>query len=89
MSRGNARLLTRINYLIRVQNSKAAAGRRPALRWVAKTSRKGGRRSSQALVKNEPAANQLERFKKYCGHLERGFLGFGEALAKEHVWEDL
>ncbi|HUD47501.1 MAG TPA: hypothetical protein VMR33_11760 [Candidatus Baltobacteraceae bacterium] len=26
----------------------------------------------------------LERFKKYCSRLERGFLGFGEALAKEH-----
>jgi len=27
----------------------------------------------------------LERLKKYCSHLERGFLGFGEALAKEQV----
>ena len=27
----------------------------------------------------------LERFKKYCGRSERGFLGFGEALAKEHA----
>jgi hypothetical protein len=27
----------------------------------------------------------LERFKKYCSCLERGFLGFGEALAKEHA----
>jgi len=26
----------------------------------------------------------LERLKKYCSHLERGFLGFGEALTKEH-----
>jgi hypothetical protein len=26
-----------------------------------------------------------ERLKKYCSHLERGFLGFGEALAKERV----
>jgi len=25
----------------------------------------------------------LERFKKYCSRLERGFLGFGEASAKE------
>jgi hypothetical protein len=31
----------------------------------------------------------LERFKKYCGHAERGFLSFGEALAKEHVRSDL
>jgi hypothetical protein len=28
--------------------------------------------------------SELERFKKYCSRLERGFLGFGEALAKEH-----
>ena len=28
----------------------------------------------------------LERFKKCCGRSERGFLGFGEALAKEQVW---
>jgi len=27
----------------------------------------------------------LERLKKYCSHAERGFLGFGEALAKEQV----
>jgi hypothetical protein len=27
----------------------------------------------------------LERLKKYCSHSERGFLGFGEALAKEQV----
>jgi hypothetical protein len=27
----------------------------------------------------------LERFKKCCGRSERGFLGFGEALAKEQV----
>jgi hypothetical protein len=27
----------------------------------------------------------FERFKKYRGRLERGFLGFGEALAKEHA----
>jgi hypothetical protein len=27
----------------------------------------------------------LERFKKNCGRSERGFLGFGEALAKEQV----
>jgi len=26
----------------------------------------------------------LERLKKYCSHLERGFLGFGEASSKEH-----
>ncbi len=26
----------------------------------------------------------LERLKKYCGRLERGFLGFGEASTKEH-----
>jgi hypothetical protein len=25
-----------------------------------------------------------EHLKKYCSHAERGFLGFGEALAKEH-----
>ena len=31
----------------------------------------------------------LERFKKYCGHWERGFLGSDEALAKEHVRSDL
>jgi hypothetical protein len=28
---------------------------------------------------------RLERLKKNCGRLERGFLGFGEALAKEHA----
>jgi hypothetical protein len=27
----------------------------------------------------------LERLKKNCGHAERGFLSFGEALAKEHA----
>jgi len=27
----------------------------------------------------------LERLKKNCGRSERGFLGFGEALAKEQV----
>jgi hypothetical protein len=26
-----------------------------------------------------------ERLKQYCGHLERGFLCFGEASAKEQV----
>jgi hypothetical protein len=26
-----------------------------------------------------------ERLKKNCGHAERGFLSFGEALAKEQV----
>jgi hypothetical protein len=26
-----------------------------------------------------------ERLKKYCSRSERGFLGFGEALAKEQV----
>jgi hypothetical protein len=30
-------------------------------------------------------ATQLERLKKNCSHSERGFLGFGEALAKEQV----
>ncbi len=30
-----------------------------------------------------------ERFKKYYGRSERGFFGFGEALAKEHVRSDL
>jgi len=33
--------------------------------------------------KNGP--RRLERLKKYCGHLARGFLGFGEASAKEQV----
>ena len=28
---------------------------------------------------------KLERLKKYCSRSERGFLGFGEALAKEQV----
>jgi hypothetical protein len=27
----------------------------------------------------------LERLEKYCSRAERGFLGFGEALAKEQV----
>jgi hypothetical protein len=27
----------------------------------------------------------IERFKKYCSHSERGFLGFSEALAKEQL----
>jgi hypothetical protein len=27
----------------------------------------------------------LEHFKKQCGHSERGFFGFGEALAKEQA----
>jgi hypothetical protein len=27
----------------------------------------------------------LERLKKNCSHAERGFLSFGEALAKEHA----
>jgi hypothetical protein len=30
----------------------------------------------------------LERLKKYCSHSERGFLGFGEASAKEQVQEN-
>jgi len=30
-------------------------------------------------------AGGLERLKKYCSHSERGFLGFGGALAKEQV----
>jgi hypothetical protein len=30
-------------------------------------------------------ARNPERLKKYCSHTERGFLGFGEALAKERV----
>ena len=32
---------------------------------------------------------KLERFKKYYSQSERGFLGFSEALAKEHVPKDL
>jgi len=35
-----------------------------------------------------PAA-ELERLKKYCSHAERGFLGLGEALAKEHACNGL
>jgi hypothetical protein len=35
--------------------------------------------------KARDAIKRLERFKKYCSHSERGFLGFGEALAKEHA----
>jgi hypothetical protein len=31
----------------------------------------------------------LERFKKFCGRSERGFLGFGEALANEHALSGL
>ena len=31
---------------------------------------------------------RLERLKKFCGHSERGFLGFGEASAKEQVQEE-
>jgi hypothetical protein len=31
------------------------------------------------------SVDQLERFKKCCGRSERGFLGLGEALAKEQV----
>jgi hypothetical protein len=31
------------------------------------------------------ALTPIERFKKECGRSERGFLGFGEALAKEHA----
>jgi hypothetical protein len=30
-----------------------------------------------------------ERFKKYCGHWQRGFLDSDEALAKDHVRSDL
>jgi hypothetical protein len=30
----------------------------------------------------------LERLKKFCSHSERGFLGVGEALAKEQVQGD-
>jgi hypothetical protein len=29
-----------------------------------------------------------ERLKKYCSHSERGFLDFGEASAKEQVWNN-
>jgi len=29
------------------------------------------------------SASLLERLKKYCGHSERGFLGFGEASVRE------
>jgi hypothetical protein len=32
----------------------------------------------------QPKLN-MGRLKKYCGHSERGFLGFGEASAKEQV----
>jgi hypothetical protein len=35
------------------------------------------------------AAVVLERVKKNCGRSERGFLWFGEALAKEQVWKTL
>ena len=33
--------------------------------------------------------SSLERFKKFCGRLRRGFLSSGEALATEHVRSDL
>jgi hypothetical protein len=33
----------------------------------------------------DPIIQKLERFKKCCGRSERGFLGLGEALAKEQV----
>src|SRR5581483_6213632 len=38
-------------------------------------------------LKNSRLAQQRirERLKKFCGHSGRGFLGFGEALAKEQV----
>jgi hypothetical protein len=38
-----------------------------------------------AFDKSGNKINWLERLKKYCSHSERGFLGFGEALAKEQV----
>jgi hypothetical protein len=37
------------------------------------------------IAQQSPRLPLLERFKKLCGHSGRGFLGFGEALAKEHA----
>ena len=35
--------------------------------------------------KTKRGVRLLERLKKYCSHSERGFLGSGEALAKEQA----
>jgi hypothetical protein len=44
-------------------------------------------RSRYGLIDEEENGDivRLERLKKNCGRSERGFLGFGEALAKEQV----
>ena len=40
------------------------------------------------IVSGTEAVKALERFKKYCSRVERGFLGLGEALAKAQVSEN-
>jgi hypothetical protein len=54
-----------------------------ALHWAVSTTVFVGQSSSEEL--GVGVSSILERFKKYCSHSERGFLGFGEASAKEHA----
>ena len=77
----NGRLPT---YLLTIETSNQYL-QKESVETVSEVSPRPTPRSSEVLMKKgQPIYMLLERFKKCCGRLERGFLGSGEALAKEH-----